>query len=112
MLSSCLSEANEGSRYSIFNAIFGGSPEGYKIILLTKLVSMALSLGVGPVLDCAALWMQVKSYSIVRGGESSWLFFNTFYTVETVTSMFSLTDFDILNRNSRQVKQLTNYLPS
>lgn len=58
MLSSCLSEANEGSRYSIFNAIFGGSPEGYKIILLTKLVSMALSLGVGPVLDCAALWMQ------------------------------------------------------
>lgn len=104
MLSSCLSEANEGSRYSIFNAIFGGSPEGYKIILLTKLVSMALSLGVGPVLDCAALWMQVKSHSqsVVFGPyhESSPLFrvekvHSFFHSVETVTSIFSFSNFDI-----------------
>ncbi|KAK3091617.1 hypothetical protein FSP39_021248 [Pinctada imbricata] len=58
MISTCLDQAPQSSRYRIFVIIFGGSPDPQKINLFTKLVSMALSLSVGSVLDCAALWMQ------------------------------------------------------
>lgn len=59
MVCSCLQGAPQSSRFSIFSVIFGGNIEASKTTLLTKLVSMALSIGSGAVLDCAALWMQV-----------------------------------------------------
>ncbi|KAL5018261.1 hypothetical protein ScPMuIL_003983 [Solemya velum] len=58
MLCHSLQTAPEGSRYTIFKVIFGGKPEECKTLLLTSLVSMALSTSCGAVLDCAALWMQ------------------------------------------------------
>lgn len=58
MLCSCLQDVPQGSRYSIFSLIFGGIIDEKKMNLLAKLVSMALSVGVGAVLDCTALWMQ------------------------------------------------------
>lgn len=58
MVCSCLQGAPQSSRFSIFSVIFGGNIEASKTTLLTKLVSMALSIGSGAVLDCAALWMQ------------------------------------------------------
>ncbi|CAG2210759.1 unnamed protein product [Mytilus edulis] len=58
MLSTAIDEISQGSRYKLFNVIFGGKHEPVKTSLLTKLVSLALSVRCGAVLDCAALWMQ------------------------------------------------------
>ncbi|XP_063444912.1 integrator complex subunit 15-like [Mytilus trossulus] len=58
MLSTAIDEISQGSRYKLFNVIFGGKHEPAKTSLLTKLVSLALSVRCGAVLDCAALWMQ------------------------------------------------------
>lgn len=58
MLCTAIDEISQGSRYKLFNVIFGGKHEPVKTNLLTKLVSLALSVRCGAVLDCAALWMQ------------------------------------------------------
>ncbi|XP_045214164.2 integrator complex subunit 15-like [Mercenaria mercenaria] len=58
MLCSALQEAPEHACYSIFSAIFGGHVDPFKINLMTQLVSMAISVSCGPVLGCAAIWMQ------------------------------------------------------
>lgn len=58
MLCSALQEAPEHACYSVFTAIFGGHVDPVKISLMTKLVSMAISISCSPVLGCAALWMQ------------------------------------------------------
>lgn len=58
MLCSTLHEAPEHACYSIFSVIFGGHVDPNKINLMTKLVSMAISISCGPVLGCTALWMQ------------------------------------------------------
>ena len=62
MICSSLQEAPEQSRYNIFSAIFGGHVDSVKINLLSKLVSMAISISCAAVLGCAALWMQVYTY--------------------------------------------------
>ena len=59
MICSSLQEAPEQSRYNVFSAIFGGHVDTAKINLLSKLVSMAISISCAAVLGCAALWMQV-----------------------------------------------------
>lgn len=61
-----LQEAPENSRFSIFSAIFGGHVDPVKISLMTKLVSMAISISCGPVLGCVALWMQVCAVNEAR----------------------------------------------
>lgn len=58
MLCTALDDISQGSRYSLFNVIFGGKHDIIKTNLLTKLVSLALSVKSGAVLDCTALWMQ------------------------------------------------------
>lgn len=58
MICSSLQEAPEQSRYNIFSAIFGGHIDIVKINLLSKMVSMAISISCAAVLGCAALWMQ------------------------------------------------------
>ncbi|KAL3876927.1 hypothetical protein ACJMK2_034708 [Sinanodonta woodiana] len=58
LLCSCLQDAPEMFCYSIFSVIFGGQVDSHKTGLLTKLVSLAISVGCGAVLGCAALWMQ------------------------------------------------------
>ncbi|KAL4241081.1 hypothetical protein ACF0H5_001859 [Mactra antiquata] len=60
MLCSALQSAPEHACYNIFHAIFGGHVDQTKITFMTKLVSMAISVSAGPVLGCAALWMQEK----------------------------------------------------
>jgi hypothetical protein len=59
MLCTALDDISQESRYSLFNVIFGGKHDIIKTNLLTKLVSLALSVKSGAVLDCTALWMQV-----------------------------------------------------
>ncbi|XP_052263746.1 integrator complex subunit 15-like isoform X2 [Dreissena polymorpha] len=58
LVCSSLRQAPEHSCYSVFAAIFGGHVDASKIVLMTKLVSMAISISCGPVLGCVALWMQ------------------------------------------------------
>lgn len=58
MLCTALEDILQGSRYSLFSAIFGGKHDIMKTNLLSKLVSLAVSVKCGSVLDCAALWMQ------------------------------------------------------
>ncbi|XP_005113251.2 uncharacterized protein C7orf26 homolog isoform X2 [Aplysia californica] len=60
MLCSCFSEAPEKSKYRIFNLMFGARGESGVNLLLTKLVSLALSVRCAPVLFCAAIWMQER----------------------------------------------------
>uniref|UniRef100_A0A0B6ZU35 Uncharacterized protein n=1 Tax=Arion vulgaris TaxID=1028688 RepID=A0A0B6ZU35_9EUPU len=59
MICTCFSEAPEKSKYRIFNLMFGAHGEG-TVNLLTKLVSLALSVRCTPVLFCAAIWMQER----------------------------------------------------
>ncbi|XP_052791133.1 integrator complex subunit 15-like isoform X1 [Mya arenaria] len=58
MVCRTLQECPEQACYKAFTAIFGGHIEAAKITLMTKLVSMAISVSCGPVLRCVALWMQ------------------------------------------------------
>ncbi|XP_067670902.1 integrator complex subunit 15-like [Haliotis asinina] len=60
MLCTCFKETPTKSKYHIFNLIFGGRGDNSSNTLLTKLVSMALSVSCSPVLDCAAIWMQER----------------------------------------------------
>lgn len=59
MICTCFSEAPEKSKYRIFNLMFGAHGDG-TVNLLTKLVSLALSVRCTPVLFCAAIWMQER----------------------------------------------------
>lgn len=58
MISSCLQEAPEYSCFAVFSSIFGGHVQPAKTSLMTKLVSMAISISCSAVLGCVALWMQ------------------------------------------------------
>lgn len=59
LICSCFKEAPEKSKYRIFNLMFGAHCNGSGI-LLTKLVSLALSTRCAPVLFCVAIWMQER----------------------------------------------------
>ncbi|KAK6170657.1 hypothetical protein SNE40_018996 [Patella caerulea] len=63
MLCTSFNEASQKSKYQIFNAIFCPRGDNYSSSLLTKLVSMALSISCSPVLDCAAIWAQERGCS-------------------------------------------------
>lgn len=100
MVCSCLQGAPQSSRFSIFSVIFGGNIEVSKTTLLTKLVSMALSIGSGAVLDCAALWMQEQGCHsstvcdlVQKLVEDYCLLFpevsQTFQTLPTVSPLFT-----------------------
>ncbi|PVD38255.1 hypothetical protein C0Q70_00866 [Pomacea canaliculata] len=53
--------ALEKTKYQIFNLMFGARGDEQANTLLTKLVSMALSVSCTSVLDCAAIWMQDRN---------------------------------------------------
>ncbi|XP_059168998.1 integrator complex subunit 15-like isoform X2 [Physella acuta] len=59
MICTCFSEAPEKCKYRMFNLMFGAHGDG-TVNLLTKLVSLALSVRCTPVLLCAAIWMQER----------------------------------------------------
>ncbi|XP_013070187.2 integrator complex subunit 15-like isoform X1 [Biomphalaria glabrata] len=59
MICTCFSEAPEKSKYRIFNLMFGARGDG-TVNLLTKLLSLAMSVKCIPVLFCAAIWMQER----------------------------------------------------
>ena len=52
--------APEKHKYRIFQLIFGSRGDDHASALLTKVVSMALSVSCTSVLDCTAIWMQVR----------------------------------------------------
>ena len=59
LLCSCFKAAPEKHKYRIFQLMFGNRGDEVANTLLTKMVSMALSVSCTSVLDCAAIWMQV-----------------------------------------------------
>lgn len=58
ILCSYIAEQRETERNAVFGIMFHGEPALLKVNLLTKIVSMAMSIRCTPVLDCTALWMQ------------------------------------------------------
>lgn len=69
MLCGCFSKAPEKTKYRMFNLMFGARGEPGVNLLLSKLVSLALSQPCPPVLFCAAIWMQERDSlsPLVRG---------------------------------------------
>lgn len=61
LLCECYKAAPEKSKYQIFNLMFGARGDDLANTLLTKLISMALSVSCTSVLDCAAIWMQERA---------------------------------------------------
>ncbi|KAK7112859.1 integrator complex subunit 15-like [Littorina saxatilis] len=61
LLCGCFKAASEKYKYRIFQLMFGNRGDEHANTLLTKLVSMALSVSCTSVLDCAAIWMQERS---------------------------------------------------
>lgn len=59
LLCGCFKAAPEKHKYHIFQLMFGNRGDELANTLLTKMVSMALSVSCTSVLDCAAIWMQV-----------------------------------------------------
>ncbi|GAB1598984.1 uncharacterized protein C7orf26 homolog [Argonauta hians] len=57
ILCSYITDQKENERNSIFAIMFAGEAALLKVNLLTKLVSMAMSIKCTAVLDCTALWM-------------------------------------------------------
>lgn len=60
MLCACFSKAPEKSKYRIFNLMFGARGELGVNLLLSKLISLALSGPCAAVLFLAAIWMQER----------------------------------------------------
>lgn len=61
LLCECYKAAPEKSKYQIFHLMFGTRGDDLANTLLTKLISMALSVSCTSVLDCAAIWMQERA---------------------------------------------------
>lgn len=62
LLCDFLEKLRDGVRIAAFAFIFGGRVNSSKVELLTKLVSMGISVHSKAVLDSVADWMQVKLY--------------------------------------------------
>lgn len=58
ILCSYISDQRESDRNAVFGIMFHGEPALLKVNLLTKIVSMAMSIRCTAVLDCTARWMQ------------------------------------------------------
>lgn len=67
LLCECFKGAAEKYKYRIFQLLFGNRGDDVASTLLTKVVSMALSMSCSSVLDCTAIWMQERG---CKGSES------------------------------------------